>query len=151
VYGTRSGVLANTVLGREEADANGAPITPANGGGLIVPGVRVVSGDTVPNTVRVTAQSYHRGLTGLHENFVYDASFTKLREVRLGYDVPRSLTSRMRMARMSLALVGRNLILWSDVPHIDPETAFNPGNVQGFEYSQPPSARSIGFSITVTP
>ncbi|HSJ07867.1 MAG TPA: SusC/RagA family TonB-linked outer membrane protein [Longimicrobiales bacterium] len=151
VYGTRSGVLSNTVLGREEADANGAPITPANGGGLIVPGVRVVAGDTVPNTVRVAAQSYHRGLTGLHENFVYDASFTKLREVRLGYDVPRSLTSRMRMARMSLALVGRNLILWSDVPNIDPETAFNPGNVQGFEYSQPPSARSIGFSITVTP
>ncbi|NLG61916.1 MAG: hypothetical protein GX539_06690, partial [Candidatus Cloacimonetes bacterium] len=45
---------------------------------------------------------------------------------------------------------GRNLALWTDVPHIDPETAFNAGNVQGFEYSQTPSARTFGFSLTVT-
>jgi TonB-linked SusC/RagA family outer membrane protein len=152
VYGTRAGVLSNTLLGREQADSLGAPITPANGGGLIVPNsVRVVAGDTVPNDVRVAAQSYHRGLTGLHENFVYDATFTKLREVRVATDVPRAWTNQLRVSRMSVALIGRNLMLWSDVPHIDPETAFNPGNAQGFEYSQPPSARSIGFSVTIMP
>ena len=75
----------------------------------------------------------------------------KLREVRLGFEVPRALTSRLHLSRINAAVIGRNLVLWSDVPHIDPETAFNAGNVQGFEYSQMPSGRSIGFSISVTP
>ena len=39
---------------------------------------------------------------------------------------------------MSLALVGRNLMLWADVPNIDPETALNSGNAQGFEWGQLP-------------
>ena len=150
-YALRAGVLKETLWGREEADENGVPLSIAAGGGLIFPGVKVVGGDTVPNDIPATAQNYHRGLSGLAEAFVYDATFVKLREVRLGYDVPRHLTSRMRLARMSVAVVGRNLFLWSDVPHIDPETALNPGNAQGFEYGQLPSPRSIGFSISVTP
>lgn len=140
-YGRRSGVLAETLQGRER--------TPFDS--LVVPGVVVVAGDTVANARKVSAQAYHRGLTGIHEQFVFDASFVKLREVRLGYDVPRNLTGRMRLSGLNLAVVGRNLKLWSDVPHIDPETAFDATNVQGFEYSQVPSARSIGFNVTVTP
>jgi TonB-linked SusC/RagA family outer membrane protein len=141
-YGRRSGVLIESLEGREN--------TPFDS--LVVPGVMVTaSGDTVPNTRKVSASSYHRGITGVHEQFVYDASFVKLREVRLGYRVPTSWTSRAGVDGLTLALVGRNLALWSDVPHIDPETAFNAGNAQGFEYSQMPSLRSIGFSVTVTP
>jgi hypothetical protein len=150
-YGWRSGVLAETLQGREVADENGVPLSVAEGGGLIVPGVMVVGGDTVPNTIRVSAQDYWRNLNYLTEAAVYDASYVKLREVRLGYEVPRQWTDRMRLSRASLAVIGRNLHLWTDVPHIDPETAFHPGNAQGFEYSQVPSARSIGFSITITP
>jgi outer membrane receptor protein involved in Fe transport len=151
LYGYRSGVLIETLRGREEADENGRPITPANGGGLIVEGVRVVSGDTVPNDIRVSAQAYWRGLAGLREPFVFDASFVKLRELRVGLRVPQSVIDRFGLAQASVALIGRNLALWSDVPHIDPETAFNAGNAQGYEYGQLPSSRSIGFSVSVTP
>lgn len=150
-YGRRSGVLAETLEGREQADSLGAPLAVAAGGGLIVKGVKVVAGDTVPNDIRVTAQAYHRGLIGLHEQYVYDASFVKLREVNVGFEVPRSISQRLRLSRMHVAVLGRNLVLWTDVPHVDPETAFNPGNVQGFEYAQPPSARSVGLSITIMP
>jgi hypothetical protein len=65
--------------------------------------------------------------------------------------VPRRYTDNLRVSRMSLALVGRNLFLWTDVPNIDPETAFNPGNAQGYEWGQFPSARSFGLSVSVTP
>jgi TonB-linked SusC/RagA family outer membrane protein len=144
-YGRRSGVLAETLEGRETAHAI------ADGGGLIVEGVRVVNGDTVPNDVRVTAQAYHRGLVNIAEEHTFDASFVKLREVRLGYAVPSRFTRRAGVSALSLAVIGRNLALWTDVPNVDPETAFNASDVQGFEYSQFPSARSIGFSLTVTP
>ena len=140
-YGRRSGVLVETLQGREN--------TPFDS--LVVPGVVVVAGDTVQNTKKVSAQSYHRGLGGIAEQFTFDASFIKLRELRIGYDVPRDLTSRWGVGGLRVALVGRNLWLDTDVPHIDPETAFNAGNVQGFEYGQMPSAKSIGFNLTVTP
>ncbi len=142
LYGRRSGVLIETLLGRENA---------ADQKDYVVPGVKVVLGDTVPNDIPVTAQLYHRGLAGITEEFVFDASFIKLRELRLGYDLPRSLTQRWRLNGLRVALVGRNLWLKTDVPHIDPETAFNASNVQGFEYSQMPSARSFGINISVRP
>lgn len=150
-YGVRSGVLKMSLEGRELHDDDGVPLSPEEGGGLIVPGVRVVGGDTIPNDIRVSAQNYWRGLSGIAEAFTYDATFVKLREVRLSYVVPRRFTDRMRVARMSVALVGRNLFLWTDVPNIDPETAFNPGNAQGYEWGQFPSARSYGLSVTLTP
>ena len=140
-YGRRSGVLIETLQGREN--------TPFDS--LIVPGVMVVGTDTVPNTKKVQAQDYHRGLGGIAEAFTFDASFVRLRELRVGYDVPRSLISRWGVGGLRVALVGRNLWLDADAPHIDPETAFNAGNAQGFEYGQMPSARSIGFNLTVTP
>ncbi len=145
MHGRRSGVLYETLLGRE----NG------NDTSFVVPGVRVVNGDTVPNTVRVTAQQYHKSISQtsspISEEWTYDASFVKLREVRLGYAIPGSFTRRMGVSGLSLALIGRNLALWADAPNIDPETAFNASNIQGFEYGQLPSARSVGFNITVTP
>ena len=145
VYGSRSGVLHETLEGRETAHAI------ADGGGLIVPGVKVVNGDTVPNDRMVTAQAYHKSLTNISEHWVYDATFVKLREVRLGYDIPTSFSRRMGVRGLSVALIGRNLALWTDAPNIDPETSFNASNVQGFEYGQLPSARSVGFNISVTP
>jgi len=150
-YGVRSGVLAMSLEGRELYDEDGVPLDPEDGGGLIVPGVKLVNGEYVPNDIRVSAQNYWRGLSGIAEPFTYDASFVKLREIRLGYEVPRRFTDNLRVSRMSLALVGRNLFLWTDVPNIDPETAFNPGNAQGYEWGQFPSARSFGLSVSVSP
>lgn len=145
-YGTRSGVLARTLRGRETR-----PDT-LEGNGIVMTGVTVTAqGDTVPFSRRVTSQAYHRGLTNIHEEFVYDASFVKLREVRLQYAIPSRVTNRLGVSALQVSVVGRNLALWTDVPNVDPETAFNAGNVQGFEYSQFPSSRSVGFNLTVTP
>ena len=143
-FGRRSGNLIESLEGREN--------TPFDS--LVVEGVTVVAGDTVPNTRKISATAYHRGITGTNpiaEEFTYDASFIKLRELRIGYDVPSSLISNWGVSGLRVALVGRNLWLKTDVPHIDPETAFNSGNVQGYEYGQMPSARSIGFNLSVTP
>lgn len=155
-FGRRSGVLAETAAGRchpnPPAGSDYPKCDPSNG--IIVKGVKVVAGDTVPNDIVTGARQYHWAVTGTNpiaEEFVYDASFVKLREVRIGFDVPRRFTSRWGVSSLRLALVGRNLALWSDVPHIDPETAFNAGNAQGYEYGQMPSARSFGINLSVTP
>ena len=113
--------------------------------------VRGVNADGTPNTTVVTAEQYNHALYGIHEAHVFDASWLKLRELRLGYRVPSRFAGRVGMSAMSIALVGRNLWLSTDVPHIDPETAYSTGNAQGFEFGQLPSTRSFGFQVHVTP
>jgi outer membrane receptor protein involved in Fe transport len=141
MFGNYAGVLEETLEGRGYGGRDS----------LLIQGVRMVNGQPVPNNVRTTAQNYHRGMFGLHEAFVMDASFVKLREARIGYRIPASVTQRMRLSTAHVALVGRNLWLSTPMPHIDPEVSFDASNVQGLEFGSLPSARSIGFHFTVTP
>ena len=135
MFGRYAGVLEETLEGRE--------------GGLIIPGVNA---DGTPNTTSVSAEAYgHSFYYARHEPNIFDATYTKLREVKLGYSVPGSLSRRMGVSGLDISVVGRNLFLWTDVPHIDPETAFSAGNAQGLEAMQLPSARSIGFNVSVRP
>jgi hypothetical protein len=99
----------------------------------------------------ITSEQYNKALYRITEAHVFDASFIKLREMRLGYTLPTSMTRRIGVDGLSVAAVGRNLWLKANVPHIDPETAFDASNVQGIEFGQLPSARSIGLFVSVTP
>jgi hypothetical protein len=76
----------------------------------------------------------------------------KLREVRLGWDIPPKYFSRLRLSQMNLTLVGSNLFTWTDFPNYDPENAANAGNGgQGFDMGAMPSTRNLGFHLTITP
>lgn len=142
MFGEESGVLKSSLLGRENGE------TLADGGGLIVTGVNA---DGTPNTTKVTSQAYFNALFQNHEANIVSATFTKLREVRLNYEVPRSVSNKFRVSAMNIAFVGRNLWLHAAAPDIDPETAFDNSNVQGIEFIGVPSTKSMGFSVNVTP
>jgi len=49
----------------------------------------------------------------------------------------------------SISLVGRNLFLWSKVPHIDPEVSAYDGQFVGVEAMSLPSMRTFGMSLNV--
>jgi len=82
-----------------------------------------------------------------------DASYVKLREATLSFGLPSTFSNRLGLNGVDLSIIGRNLFLWTpdDNEHIDPETASDATNVQGLEYGQMPTPRSIGFNITVRP
>ena len=149
MFGQYAGVLEETAKGRCSYDepVGGMPVCDANTG-IVLKGVNA---DGTPNTSFVTAQDYWASLYNLHEAHIIDGSFVKLREVQLGYSLSESFSRRMGVTGLSLSLTGRNLALWSNAKHIDPETAFDASNAQGLEFGQLPSARSIGFNIVVTP
>jgi TonB-linked SusC/RagA family outer membrane protein len=139
MFGNFAGVLDTSLPGRENSYCDP---------GVIFPGV-TESGEE--NETSVCPETFWFNQYFLDEPHIFDASYTKLREARLSFNVPQSLLSRTRLGSMNVALVGRNLWLWTKTPHIDPETAFDVGNSQGFEFGQLPTGRSIGLSITVTP
>lgn len=142
MFGEESGVLKSSLMGRDTAE------TLADGGGLIVNGVNA---DGTPNTTKVTSQAYFNSLFQNHEANIVSATFTKLRELRLGYTVPPSLAGRFRVSSLNVALVGRNLWLHASAPNIDPESAFDNSNVQGIEFASFPNARSVGLLFNVVP
>ncbi|MBI4500701.1 MAG: TonB-dependent receptor, partial [Gemmatimonadetes bacterium] len=85
---------------------------------------------------------------------VSDATYLKLREVTLGYELPRSLTSKFwsnaRFVRLSAS--GRNLITLTRYTGMDPEVANNGSrNIRiGFDDIAPyPPSRAFWFSVDV--
>jgi hypothetical protein len=98
----------------------------------------------------VCPQSYFGRNYGIQEAGINDATYVKLREVRLGFELPREWVTWSGFTAANFALIGRNLYLWSpNMPNIDPETAFDASNVQGFESGQFPTARSLGFALSL--
>jgi TonB-linked SusC/RagA family outer membrane protein len=142
MFGNMSGVLKSSLWGRE----NGETLT--DGGAILIEGVNA---DGTPNTTKTTSQAYFNALFQLHEPNMVTGSFVKLREARLGYDVPARYARRLRVSALNVGVVGRNLHLWTNAPDIDPETAFDASNAQGIEFANFPTARSVGLAFKVTP
>ena len=135
-WGRYAGVLSETVTGREDGIVGTGTMLAADGVTY------------VPNDVVVTAEEYNKAAFNntLASSGIFDATFVKLREIRFGYTIHK--IGNFPIKDIGISLVGRNLaILYSAVPHIDPETSFSNSNVQGLEFGQLPSARSFGFNI----
>ncbi|GAA3979903.1 SusC/RagA family TonB-linked outer membrane protein [Mucilaginibacter dorajii] len=165
--GTYTGVLASTLPGRGAANGglsyyypgNNTSATAVQVSGSAPAGVTVyndgvifkgVKADGTANTTILPAQSYYKGFTNVDEAFVYDASYIKLREVKLGYTFPSHWVKGIGLQGATVSLVGRNLwIIHKNAPNIDPETAFNSGNGQGLEDLTLPTVRNIGFNINL--
>jgi TonB-linked SusC/RagA family outer membrane protein len=82
--------------------------------------------------------------------FMYDASFIKLRQLTLGYNLPQSLLEKTPFTYVNLSFVGRNLLLLYDkMDNVDPESMYRNSNDQGFDYFGIPHTRSYGLNLRV--
>lgn len=80
---------------------------------------------------------------------VFDASYIKLRDLRLGYTLPAKWTGPIHNIRISA--FGKNLAIWGadkNNPHVDPENTTSSGNIQGIEGGALPSLRQFGFNLS---
>lgn len=102
-----------------------------------------------PNTKAVSAETYFRMKYDRNheENNTYNATYVKLRELRLGYTIKDAKFLKENQ-QITLSLFGRNLWAWSEIPHFDPEQLAVQGNqfVSGVEDMSYATSRSIGFS-----
>ncbi len=147
--GREGGIIIETLEGR----ANGYDLT-LDGNGVIGQGVvQNTDGSFSPNSKKVTAREWHTAWTGgrsIAEGVMYDASFIKLRELQLSYSVPDKVFGKLPVRGLTISLVGRNLFVWDNVPHIDPETMSYSGGtaLPGIEYMSLPTTRSYGLNLS---
>jgi hypothetical protein len=54
-----------------------------------------------------------------------DGGFVKIRNITLGYELPASISSKMKMTKLRLFVTAQNPVTWSDYKLFDPERAGN--------------------------
>lgn len=135
-----------STTGQYYADINGQN-TRVYQDGIIVNGV---TENGQPNTKVVSAESYYHRLYNIAEDNIYNASFVKLREVSLSYNLPTSWFSGIGIQGATISFTARNLwTIHKDVPSIDPEVAITSGNAQGVEAYSLPTPRTFGINVNV--
>jgi len=167
LIGSTSGMMIETVGDNALGNPKRNPIFDTNGdllpvdqrGGIAPEGVFLdEDGNLVDNLSlpvdqqkRLSGRDYYWWVfnRGNETQGIYDATYLKLREVKLGYTIPNSLTSKIGINNLRISFVGRNLLLWTENPHFDPETFSFSSNtiVPGVEDMATPSSRSLGFNI----
>jgi len=155
-YGMATGLYAETDFTNDLGNPVRSPVKGSvaagydpKSGGVVLDGVLA---NGTPNLKRVPGGDYR--LFGYSKNpnsaFVYDASYTKLRELVFTYRLPKSLMSKTFIEGASVSFVGSNLwIISKNLPHADPEASQGAGNIQGWQSGVMPTTRNYGFSLNL--
>jgi hypothetical protein len=138
---SEQGKLKHTLRGREE--------NYIIGDGVVLDS----TGKYIPNTKKVIPVDYffdYYRRANVEANS-FDASFIKLREARLEYSLPNSILGKSFIRQATLAVYGRDLLMFTDFPVFDPETAALNGStlLPGVEIGQLPSTRTMGVNLTL--
>jgi TonB-linked SusC/RagA family outer membrane protein len=143
---------------------NDMRLTIPNGGGkrldgVILPDTAVITDGVADvagtqNTDVMSRYDYYanpEGWTSIgapHEMHVHDASFVKLRELKLGYTFPSETLDSLPFTSASLSFVGRNLwIIHKNAPYTDPEAGVSAGNLQGYQTGAYPAVKTYGVNL----
>lgn len=140
---TEQGKLAHTLKYRDSED-----------GMMVGEGVvQNADGSYSPNTTRILVSKYYSDYyrRANVETNSFDASYIKLRDARIGYVFPKSITESMKLREMSISLYGKNLWMWTKFPIFDPEAATLDDSdiTPGVDIGALPSTRTVGLNFNV--
>lgn len=134
---------------------------PGRYDGLVHPGVNVIkdaNGENVytkNETVTSNIQTYYNSVVWNRNNTesnTFDTSFLKVKEIRLGYNLPKKIIQKTFIQDATVSVFGTNLWMWTDFPQYDPEGGMlNGSNIhKGIEAMTFPLTRSYGLNVKLT-
>ncbi|MDE3741571.1 SusC/RagA family TonB-linked outer membrane protein [Maribacter polysaccharolyticus] len=83
------------------------------------------------------------GFGDVDEEFIEDASWTRLREVSLFYQLPSNFIQKMGLTSVEFGITGRNLFLWTAIDGFDPDNNLTGASKgRGLEYFSNPGTKS---------
>jgi TonB-dependent starch-binding outer membrane protein SusC len=86
------------------------------------------------------------------DRYIEDASYLKLKNIALGYNFPKGVTSKLRAKQLRLYVSAQNLFVWTKYTGFDPEVNFfdSDNTKQGIDYGAYPSTKSIQAGLNIT-
>jgi len=157
-YGSSSGLYPRTAGYNDLGNPVRSPLTgDSKSGGIILKGV---TSNGAANKVRIDESdiglgnySFSSAYGEADREFVYDASYIKLRELAITYSLPSKFFSKNAgfIKGLDFSISGRNLwIIQKNLPYADPEQGQASGNASmGFQNGAYPTIRTIGANIKV--
>lgn len=86
-------------------------------------------------------------LGNIDEYYIHGNSFIKLRELSVKYALPAKY---LKKVDLSLSAFARNLLLWTELDNMDPESSQGNDNMMGgFERFSMPQTKSLGLGLEV--
>jgi TonB-linked SusC/RagA family outer membrane protein len=92
---------------------------------------------------------YRNVYRGVAENFVKNASFVKLRNIKFSYSLPNKVLDNVPLTKVTAAVAVTNLILYTPFKGFDPESRTGPAssNATGFTGLTYPAVAGLNFSL----
>jgi TonB-linked SusC/RagA family outer membrane protein len=99
---------------------------------------------------RLTASGNNASI--IPSRFLEDGSFVRLKNLSVGYNLPKQITSRLKLSSVRFYLAATNLITITKYKGVDPEvnTAASDQNILGYDQAIAPQPRTLqaGFNIS---
>ena len=109
--------------------------------------------DVLPKPTSLTNEDGSKNYEGNTSRFVEDASFIRLRDITLGYTLPRTLLTGLKITNVRFYVTATNLLTFTKYSGPDPETnsAADSGSglVQGLDFNGTPQSRSVNFGVNI--
>ncbi len=120
---------------------------------VILPGEKE---DGTPNDIQAyIGDISFRAYFFANEGAIFDGTVIRLREVGLSYELPKSVLDNTPFGSASLRFYGENL--WYNAPNFPEGVNYDPevlsvgvGNGRGLEFVTGPTAKKVGFNLSVT-
>ncbi len=88
------------------------------------------------------------GFGNQSETFIKDASWTRLRELTLGYSFSEKILGNTGLTHFDILLTGRNLVLWTDIEGFDPDINLTGATLgRGLDYFTNPATQSFIMTL----
>ena len=105
-----------------------------------------------------TSNKYPRLALGDSQNwlvsdlYVCDGSYLRLKNVTLGYTLPKTLTRKLTIERLRVYVQAENLVTWTKYWGFDPEIASGPDGIKslGIDRGVYPQARTFTVGVNVS-
>ncbi|MEO9022474.1 MAG: SusC/RagA family TonB-linked outer membrane protein [Ginsengibacter sp.] len=160
-------VTISSELGRgvtqDTEDRSTSWIIPGIYGDAVTGKAILNGGKTIPNQSKLSTNDLYFSPSGgntfaintTSEWNVYDATVYRIRELTIGFELPKSLFKNSGISSVTFSVTGRNL--WYLAPnfpkytHFDPESSsFGASSIQGLEFSAAPTTKRFGLNLNVT-
>jgi TonB-linked SusC/RagA family outer membrane protein len=147
----KSGQAAETATFNDKGKNIRDPLP--DGGGIKITGISNATGAEV--TAYVNARTYYRNTIGtrVYEEWLFDASYIKMREVRLGYTFTKTNFAKLPFKSVNLAFIARNpFMIWQKAPKgLNPaELATGASSLNWLETGQLATTRSYGLNLNIS-
>jgi len=160
MFGSYSGVLATTTENNNLGNNVRDEVSPSNvtrnyvieaadadatSGGVYIEGVDETTGE--PAAYYVNPYTHYKRLYLLHEEWIYDNTYVKLRTMRVDYNFPKKVLEKTPFDAINVGLYGNNVwMIYTSVPQTD-VSEIGSGYA---ETGQNPNVRTFGINAKFT-